>query len=108
MSGREETNSITHLVKIVATEVCKGLMAEMNFIERLEHLEKRPFQKNVISSEDFIGKIQSSLAKAGDYWSAAEDDLLVQEVETALAQIAKNHQRSISAIGCRIEQKELI
>lgn len=103
---RDKTNSITHLVKIVAKEVF------------YEEWDKRAtnltVQKNIFEDtvrdlgHEYLGKIQTSLEKAGRVWPREEDALLEQEVRTALAQIAKNHSRSIVAIRSRIDQKELI
>lgn len=106
---REKTDSITHLVKIVAEEVTLGYFNK--FHEKLDILEEdidvlKAFNcKKVVHKIDMaeaeqrvlaqlIGNIESSVKKAGNYWTKEEDFLLVQEIRTAIAQIAQNHQRS--------------
>ena len=90
---RESSSSITQLVKIVAREVVE------------EYMKGRPTIEEY--GEKYLNNITSSLEKAGRPWTLEEDSLLVQEVRTAVAQIAKNHGRSIIAITSRIDQKEL-
>ena len=92
---REETSSITHLVKIVAAEVF-----EESFSRKIDLIE--------IDGEEAINSVKSTLEKAGDAWTPREDDLLVKETEMAIAQIAKNHQRSKVSITSRIFQKGLM
>lgn len=92
---RKTSNSITHLVKIVAAEVFDEKMEERN-------------QKFYTRELRFCTDIKSSVEKAGQLWTEDEDDLLIQEVRTAVDQIAQNHHRSVGAIGSRINQKELI
>ncbi len=98
---REKTNSITHLVKIVASEV---------FDIDIKELESRVFNRCMaaLNQESFINDVQLSLKRAGEPWPQDEDELLVREVEIAIKQIAKNHKRSVGAIESRINQKGLI
>ena len=97
---REKSDSITHLVKIVANEEIDRRLHELKIL-------RAPQTINILAQE-FIEKIRSSVEKAGQPWLPEEDDLLVQEVKTAVAQIALNHKRSNGAIKARISQKQLI
>lgn len=95
--SREKTNSITHLVKIVAGEVFDEKIKELHF--------ERPIVHKVVMAEDFISGIVSSLEKANSFWTKEEDALLSNEIDVAIAQIAKNHRRSFGAIRARIEKQ---
>ena len=99
---REKTNSITHLVKVVAREVCEEIIEELKESTITHRINLTEAERS------FCEHIQVSVEKAGWTWSEEEDRLLVQEVETAIAQIALNHKRSKGAIGSRIRQKELV
>jgi hypothetical protein len=88
---RESSNSITKLVKIVAKEVIEEYMATHDI--------------RVISTSECCERIASSLERAGDSWDDAEDNLLCKEFDTALAQMARNHGRSIGAIQSRLARK---
>ena len=63
-------------------------------------------EETVIAS--MLGNITTSLKEAGQKWNPEEDQLLIQEVKIAIAQIAKNHHRSTVAIESRIQQKGLM
>ena len=93
--------TIEDLVKELAREV---------FFQEIVHVKDRMrrIEESSDASLKFIESIQSSLKEAGNYWSDEEDNLLVQEVRTAISQIAKNHHRSNGAIASRVAQKELI
>ncbi len=125
MGQREESRSITHLVKIVAEEVCHKLLGEHytawhtndgKVVEKVmaKHYEKcHMHQPNSLEQlgrmgNEFCATIKSTLEKAGRPWSNEEDALLVQEIKTAVAQAAVNHQRSRGSIRARIEDKELM
>jgi len=97
MDKREKTGSITHLVKIVATEVFHDLMKRDEDIVGVRNLSKQ-----------LCEKVISSCHKAGDPWTKEEDHLLVDEMRAAIAQVAQNHQRSIGAIKARVAAKGLI
>ena len=102
MEKREKSSSITHLVKMVAREVCE---------EMIEELKKGiiVYRINLTEAENsFCETIQANVGKAGWTWSDEEDKSLVQEVKTAIAQIALSHERSRGAISSRIIQKDLI
>ena len=97
--AREKSDSITHLVKIVAREVVK---------EELAKLEKRNRQDLRPITEKLCGELISVLDRVGKKWEQAEDDLLVVELNVALNKIAQNHGRTEKAILCRINDKELL
>ena len=112
---REKTDSITHLVKIVAGEVFKSEVGETVLYPMIERVAKRVC-KEEMASEDFkekhlasemIRNIKSNLEKAGDPWDKKEDMRLEQEIIMSIAQIAKNHGRSRGSIIARIKQKDL-
>ena len=117
MAKREKTDSITHLVKIVAREVFEDQVGELytvwdGKIDRITILERQVRKLFALSNEVLteevlkrFNSIQSNLEKAGRVWSKDEDELLVWEVRTAVATIAKSHQRSKGAIRDRISQK---
>jgi len=94
---REQSNSLTHLCKIICRETIEEYVREKGGLYDLK-----------LWGENFCQKIQSSLEKAGAPWTTSEDELLCHEVRCAVAQIAKNHGRSFSAIQCRMKDKELI
>lgn len=88
---RLRTDSITHLVKIVAGEVFDEKMKEV----RLRDKELRDDAKEYFS-------------RAGEFWSQIEDDLLVQEIDSILDRLATKHGRTTGAIRSRISQKEIL
>ena len=96
--SREKSDSITHLVKIVANE---------EIDKRIRELKQQVPTIIKIDGSEFIQNIVSSVTKAGVPWTNEEDLLFEQEVRTAVAQIAKNHKRSIGAVKARISQKQL-
>jgi hypothetical protein len=108
---REKTNSITNLVKIVAREVFKDSI-------RTRPLELRNIIREICKDEidkcnwydidTFLEPLKSGLENAGTYWSKEEDQLLIDEVKVAVAQIAKNHKRSVGAIIARVQDQEVI
>ena len=103
---RERTDSVTHLVKIIANEVfddrlqrIKNSLSHYNGLkERIETLEKR-----IVLQE-----VTNNLQKAGESWSPVEDKLLRDSVDQAIDIIASAHGRTHVAIRSRIGQKELI
>jgi len=109
MAKRQKTDSITHLVQIVAKEVYEKMYT--SFGSRLSDLEKqmkaRPAPQHV-DITPWLENIRSSMQKAGGYWTKEEDELLIQEVKAAVAVIAQNHQRSARAIVMRIDDRDVI
>ncbi len=93
---REKTNSITELVKIVAREEIEKYVG--NGLEGV--------LKDICLTS--ISSLTSALRKAGEHWTPYEDNLLSTEVQVALAQIAKSHDRTVGAIIARIKHKELL
>jgi len=94
---REKTNSITHLVKIVAEEVFDQKIEEFKGELDIEEITKKA-----------IGKIQTSLKHAGDIWDKKECEILKAEFRVALNQIAVNHGRSTGAIRERLKFEGLV
>ena len=92
---REKTTSVTNLVQQIADE-------------RIEHYVQThrvaPDLTDVANT--FLGNIKSSLEQACRKWTSEEQELLKNEVKIAIAQIAKNHERSANAIVCRINDHE--
>lgn len=110
--SRTQTNSITHLVKIVAREIVKEECEAQfdNIKHRLTTLEMasgEPATK-VIDAIVALKKVRNSLSQAGGPWSTQEHALLVREVKTAIEQIAANHERTSGAIKARMRQKDLL
>ena len=91
---RESSSSITQLVKIVAREVVEEYMKE----------KVRLFHR---SADDVCREMQFTMEKAGRKWSPDEDELLLTEIKTAIAQMAKNHGRSYTAIRLRVQDKDI-
>ena len=105
---REPSSSITHLVKIVAEEVFNELWKEKEK-ERKEREIKKYYQFDWKETELRVcQELQEKVDRAGRPWGPEEDRRLVEEIKTAVAQIALNHKRSSGAVGSRIRQKELI
>jgi len=103
LNERKSTNSITHLVKIVAGEVFNERMRNMS----MKHNFDLQASADKIVAQ-LLGNIVSSLESANSAWLENEDDLLIKELDVAIAQIAKNHRRSKGAILARISHKGLI
>ena len=108
---REETNSITHLVKIVSKEVFGDLLGKQfaHFKKQLDRLESKSRNESTESidliegiAQNYFHDLRSSLDNAGDHWTEEENFLLMKEVGIAIAQIAKNHHRSNKAITMKI------
>lgn len=98
---RERTNSVTHLIQIIVRE---EIDKRMKVIEGEKNITLNRLNALV---DDMREGIISSLEKAGRPWSVEEDSLLRDEIKTALAQIAKNHSRSVGAIKARITKDQL-
>lgn len=101
---RKETNSITHLVKIVAKEVFdenkKDLVNQIT--NEVLNVQENKYEALKEIANTYLSNMASSLVKAGEPWCADENALLEQEYRTAIAQIAKNHSRSIGAIKAQL------
>ena len=108
MMDREKTNSITHLVKIVAKEVFED---KYNFLHRkVNRLEEElnAVEMPVIPDEAFIKQLESDMDNAGGPWFGKEDKELTVEMDTIIRFLAKRHSRSVGAIKARIKQRDLI
>ncbi len=99
---REKTNSVTHLVKIIAEEV---------FDKKIKNItinDHRPKQHITIDMSKAITKIQNQLSNRGDSWNRLEDEILANEVHRAIDTIAANHGRTHGAISARIYKNHLL
>jgi len=93
---RPKTNSITHLVKIVAKEVFEEEMKKIKYTGvNYEKLK-----------EVFCAPLDNGLQNLGRKWNDAEDELLKAEINFAINKIAENHGRTFGAIISRSYQKE--
>ena len=104
---REKTDSITHLVKIVAKEVFNNKSENINFkfnqlVDRVSRLETQ------LLKHETSEKIILEMERAGECWTEQEDAMLRAELKIAMTVIAKTHDRSYGAITSRIGQKGLI
>jgi len=115
---REKSNSITHLVKIVAKEVfddrkdalVSDILNDLNpqfrrIDTRLTRQESIHPHKTSEHAGPFYTYTSSDRTRFD--WSANEDDSLEREVRDSLQEIARNHKRTIGAIKSRIVQKRL-
>jgi hypothetical protein len=96
--SREKTDSITHLVKVVALEMIEQHLDESykGLDERLEALEtlgesSKPVEVN-------FGDCQ----RAGNLWSTFERVSLDVDLKAFLINMAKKHGRSVGAIKCEL------
>jgi len=96
---RQKTNSITHLVKIIANEEIDKRKEELSQAARPHMVHQ------VVDCSEFLESIQSSVDRAYNIWTDEEDQILLDEYKVAVAQIAKNHGRSINAIKSRLNVK---
>lgn len=96
--SRQQTNSITHLVKIVANEEIDRRINEL----KQEAINTQP--RIGVLTENFRKDLQASLDNAGGPWSDAENCQLREELAVALALIAKTHSRSGGAISAKVRQ----
>lgn len=106
---REKTNSITHLVKIIAEEVFEekfgtlqippptGLLGRIEVIEDFIKINVKP----PISNEG--ATTYSGDVNAGKPWSDFEDDVLAREFAHTLRILSERHGRTIGAIRERIK-----
>ena len=88
---REASTSITQLVKTVAGEV---------FDQKIKGLDESTYT----CYEKLKADIVSGLEKAWKAWDSQEEERLKLEFSIAVAQIAKNHGRTINAIKQRLVQ----
>lgn len=107
---RQKTNSITHLVKIVAQEVVAEEMSSHfeGINKRLTALELVSGQPKLIDTSEAMRSIKNELDKVGGSWSKNESKLLDKELTLAIAAIAANHGRTVGAIKARIDRYDLI
>ena len=115
MPKREKTDSITHLVKIVAKEVISEALAEgfgdvdwkelCSMFNKASEFEKRisALERNTTSFS-----ITNKLQNRGSMWNDYEDDMLIDAVNAAITVIAAEHGRTPYAIKRRLQDKGLI
>lgn len=113
MSSREKTNSITHLVKIVAGEVLEEREArhEVAHAHMEGAIRKLNRRVNLITAclADEIPQIEScaeewNTPNAGDFWSDAEEDALICDLKQAIKWMAARRGRTTGAIDARLAQ----
>jgi hypothetical protein len=80
---RDKTNSVTHLVKIIAQEVVDEALK--NVYERLCKLETY------------------KAVNAGDFWNGFEDQTLTAQLDNFISSVAKIHGRTEGAIRARVK-----
>lgn len=104
---RKKTNSVTELVKIVVREVVKEELAkEENVIPGIERIVSKYLNEYMYGLHKDIETCVHK--RAYESWDAAEDSALSVEVEVVLDRLAKRHKRTVGAIICRIQQKNLM
>ena len=113
---RPKTNSITHLVKIVADEVFEGKFSEYSIWNRVDQRIKA-FVRHPKHIEDIAELVLKNLAgnlpkvppgkRSGDYWSDKEDNYLRLLFNEFCNRTAEEFKRSAGAIEARISQKLL-
>jgi len=123
---REESNSITQLVKIVALEVIQQERQDAVQLEVAQQIRDLPHGLTITEIKSYISReatkhfdevyainrryikdVQTSLTRAGGPWRNDEDATLKNEWDMAIAQMAKNHGRTKGAIKCRLEHQGL-
>lgn len=114
-TNRESTNSITHLVKIVASEVIDSRIQELReFVAKVarsvckDELDRMASGTGTIDITDRLDKVRNTAANAGQRWTREEDQLLEREFEVTLEQIAANHSRTVAAIKARVREQQLL
>ena len=119
---REKSNSITHLVKVVAKEVFeenKKVFLQVlpsNYIreaeERFKGIESRlTYQENIHPhqmKDHEIKDVKLDAYRAGESWDSEEWNKLCMEIEFCLEMIAKKHGRTPYAIKAAIQKRKLI
>jgi len=114
--NREKTNSITHLVKIVAKEAIEDSFMHHrlnelddtveNILDRIDRLEQGAHFHP--SSSAFPYHSGNKLNRSGESWSKQEEKELDDELTRALQWMATKHGRTIGAIQARITLRGLI
>ena len=118
IAERESTNSITHLVKIVAREEIKKKHLDLlKVVQSLAREQKRMKLKInelsritdcKIAALAYSYKIkklpeeENIMENAGDPWNFVEDNLLSGEINSYVNTLATQHSRSADAIRTRI------
>ena len=88
---REKTDSVTHLVKIVAEEVANEV-----FDKRIEEIQRQSCLPKPIDTSNTGGR-----------WTEKEDKQLNDELSNAICEIAELHRRTFGSIKARIRKSLL-
>lgn len=111
--SREKTNSITHLVKIVAKEVVEELLQgrenvqasmekEIKSLRRKVNFLQYCLQDEVPSIEDCPEEWKKD--NAGAFWDRNQEDDLLCDMKLAVKWMASRHRRTPGAIEARLSQ----
>jgi hypothetical protein len=104
---RTPTTSVTELVKqLIKEELDKNAMEfERRVREDLSFsIETRLCNKLRVEFNECNTSITNAINRAGEAWTCVEEEQLHSEINTAIAQMAKNHGRSLSAIRTRLQR----
>ena len=111
---REKSNSITHLVKIIAYEVFeenkKFLQDEiLNFLNpQFRNIDRRLTHQENIHPHPMKGHSNEVCVNAGEMWTSFEDAKLESEVNNFISSLSIKHERTCGAIKARIQKRKLI
>lgn len=100
MSQREKTNSITHLVKIVAEEVIDTKLSAIT-----KYIDRSMAEAVRVELGSFIVERQPPGDRTGEHWSTKEDNYLRLLYDEFLNNVAVEFKRSQGAIRARIDQQ---
>ena len=104
---RQATTSVTNLVKQIADERIEASTYQIKK-ELKSYIDERLPETLPEIGNKFCEDLKSEMENSCKLWSEKEQELLKQELRTAFAFIAKQHGRSMNAIVCRINDKELL
>ena len=104
--NRESTNSITHLVKIVAEEVVMDVLEREGFTNKpWDQLYSNQILQTIRdTAKDHLESVSYNVERAGYSWDSEEREIFRQEITTAIAQIAKNHKRTMGAVRAALKR----
>jgi len=97
---RQKTNSITHLVKIVASEVFDDRMCTLD--EYVTSLVDQRVSAHL--TENLITAMENDLCMQSMKWTYDEDEQLRKELYRVAETLAKLHKRTAGAILARIKK----
>lgn len=108
--NREKTNSITHLVKIVAEEVFEEKFGELRQKLQQELTTEEAILRRLQPLRDrLFGQAQrkNNMSEVGLIWSKSDDEALRILFSDFLDAVAPGFGRTKTAIRCRIKDKLL-